>query len=97
MVKAYLVESRRTTSKTIYTIECPELGLSISDPVPSCALCREIMDKFPEWGNEKLEVYRDDTLAFTTPLIKEWAEKTIKEEDKKGLRVRKYIPFGGFD
>jgi len=73
------------------TIICEELNLMTDERVPSATLCRMIMERYPERGQEKLEVYRGDTLAFTVHCVASWAKKTIRE-DTSGLVITNYNP-----
>lgn len=70
-----------------FRITCPELGITVTDRLPTHALCREIMKQFPERGQEKLGMYRGEMLCLTIHCIESWAKKTTSEKSGRSLQV----------
>lgn len=85
ILRAYL------TSKNTDTLKIPDLGLEVSGKQTVAPMCRLVMDRFPEYADYSLEVYRDEVLSLMAVNIASMAKKTFKE-DVTGIHLVKFRP-----
>ena len=91
-IEAYL---RTSESKLSFEIDCSKLGIFVTGKSVPTILCRRIMDRFPQYGGEALEVYDWYTqqLRFTIRNIEEQSKWMYTEGDRRGIERLPYRKF----
>ena len=89
-IKATLENNHRGTKGEYY--ELYGEGVSVCGKAPTPAFCRALLAKNPEMKDGILEVYRGDSLAYTVKSIEKHSKIQYQDNDK-GLRTMKFIPF----
>ena len=73
---------------------CSAEGFIVRANAPVLALCRKLVDAGYD-PTRPLHAYRGDTLCLTVRTIGEGAKLTVREDNRKGLRLVPWMPFVG--
>jgi hypothetical protein len=73
---------------------CTAEGCTIHANAPVLALCRKLVDEGYD-PTRPLHAYRGDTLCLKIRSVGEGAKLAVREDNRQGLRLVKWVPFAG--
>ena len=73
---------------------CDAEGLTVTGHAPVLAVCRKLIEAGYN-PDRSLHAYRGDVLCLKVRSIGEGAKLTVREDNRKGLRLVKWMPFAG--
>ena len=73
---------------------CDAEGLTVTGHAPVLAMCRRLIEAGYDPARP-LHAYRGDTLCLKVRSIGEGAKLTVREDNREGLRLARWVPFAG--
>lgn len=84
-----IIRAELTCSNT-----CTAEGISVRANAPVLGLCRKLIDAGHD-PDSPLHCYRGDTLCLKIRSIGEGAKLAVREDNRTGLRLVRWMPFPG--